>query len=117
MEFRDEYENGFFDYLDVPFPKKEDFILKSSCGECKNLHFDENRYKAAMLAYKKASREKHDHIKNVIFFETGFSNHPAREIIWNRAWEEAHSEGYVAVYDAFVDLVDFVMSVNNAKNS
>ena len=58
--------------------------------------------------------------KEVIFLGSSFANHPhGREIfdaVWAEAYERGHSAGLMEVYNEFVELDTFAVSVLNIAN-
>lgn len=40
--------------------------------------------------------------------EAGLSNHPKKDIIYSKAWEDGHSGGYSEVFNKLLDLAEFV---------
>ena len=38
----------------------------------------------------------------------GLENHPKKDIIYSKAWEDGHSRGYSEVYGKLVELAEFI---------
>lgn len=40
--------------------------------------------------------------------EHGLSNNPKKDLLWEQAWQDSHSEGMQAVYEKYLDLMPLI---------
>jgi hypothetical protein len=68
----------------------------------------EDAYKEQRTKWNIENTRLYNEFKRDLFEEFGVENHPKREIVFEMAWERAHSSGYYEVYLAFEDLVELI---------
>jgi hypothetical protein len=65
-------------------------------------------------AKRKACREDMSRLREVfkadLFLEYGLDQHPMREKVWSKAWDDGHASGYSEVVSHFEDLLPLLES-------
>lgn len=69
---------------------------------------DEEAFKKARAEYGAAQQEVQERFKADLFREFGVENNPKRELLFNKAWERCHSEGFFGVAGEFEHLVELI---------
>jgi len=111
MDF-DDYKNT----TAYPTKPKKPYLHKdhSSCDVLK--YFEKlKEYESVMVEYAKGINiyqkkidELYQKFMQDMFNEFGVSDNPKRGLLFSKAWEQGHSEGYESVYDSFSDMVDLI---------
>ena len=86
-------------------------ILRDTCDKA---NVESN--KAYNQFHNKAKEKFKDILRNDSFSYKGKNKKEVFNVIFNRAWEEAHGEGLKAVSNEFDDLDDFVSDIFQAAN-
>ncbi|MGN8833273.1 hypothetical protein ACTNDZ_12115 [Selenomonas montiformis] len=86
-------------------------ILRDTCDKA---NVESN--KAYNRFHNKAKEKFKDILRNDSFSYKGKNKKEVFNVIFNRAWEEAHGEGLKAVSNKFDDLDDFVNDIFQAAN-
>lgn len=74
--------------------------------------YDDDKFKNAMADWKNKHVSFMDEYKQEVFDVYSYSDlSDVNEIIWQKAWDNSHSEGYRAVEEEFNDLVYFVGNI------
>lgn len=66
------------------------------------------KYEVLQKVYQAQKNELMETFIYDLFVENGVEDKEKGDIIFAKAWDEGHSEGYCAVANKFEDLVDFV---------
>lgn len=123
----------FSKYVNVPYPSSAEFtttfwyragqvVCKQKPGESLAVGFDTTKCVKEKftdeVALKKARAERTQRImaefKRDLFEELGIANHPMREKLYSKAWENGHSSGFQEVYNCALNLVDLIEVPENA---
>jgi len=107
-DFITRFYAGEFDHT-VLYPKKDSF--KDKCPNCGSSQCNNDKYAVAMVNWKQAEARKNERIKQAIFQDLGIENNPVKDIMFERAWSEGHSNGWVEVYRCLADLIGYTNSV------
>lgn len=75
---------------------------------------DEVAFKKAKVAYAVEQQRIMAEFKCDLFEELGIANHPMREKLYSKAWEDGHSSGFQEVYNCALNLVDLIEVPENA---
>lgn len=67
---------------------------------------DEAAFDAARKAYMAAEAAALDRFKEDLFADLGISDHPLREKLFSKAWDDGHSSGYSEVHNCALNLVE-----------
>lgn len=67
---------------------------------------DEAAFDAARKAYLQAETDALRRFKEDLFADLGISDHPLRDKLFSKAWDDGHSSGYSEVYNCALNLVD-----------
>lgn len=67
---------------------------------------DEQAFEEARKAYMKAEADAHSKFKADLFADLGIEDHPLREKLFSKAWDDGHSSGYQEVYNCALGLVE-----------
>lgn len=123
----------FSKYVNVPYPSSAEFttifwyragqvVCKQKPGESLAAGFDTTKCVKEKFtdedALKKARAARTQRImaefKRDMFEELGIANHPMREKLYSKAWENGHSSGFQEVYNCALNLVDLIEVPENA---
>ncbi len=121
----------------MPYPNKADFsskywyragkvIAKQEAGE-ENIVFiagngspedlanclsetiaDKEKFDQAKKDYQAETRRLMDLFAQDLFKDLGIENHPMRDKLFSKAWEDGHSNGLSEVYNCALNLVDLI---------
>lgn len=69
---------------------------------------DEEGLRVARRAYGEETARLTAQFKADLFEDLGISDHPMREKLYSKAWEDGHSAGFSEVYNVASDLVDLI---------
>lgn len=69
---------------------------------------DEKAYNVALDAYNKETARLMKRFEADFFAELGIENHPKRHMLFNKAWERGHADGYAEVMNVGWDLVELI---------
>jgi len=69
--------------------------------------FNEENYKKELLIHKKLSNDLWKKYKKDLYDAEGFDNYALNDLLYSRAYESRHSEGYEAVEEEFLELYSF----------
>lgn len=61
-----------------------------------------------ILTYHKEQNWKHEEFVQDLFEEFDLINNPKKDLCFNIAYNQNHSEGYRSVYDKFSELVELI---------
>lgn len=64
---------------------------------------------AQRKGYDVDSKRRHAEFKVDAFAELNITNHPKANLLFEKAWEEGHSNGYSEVWYHMQDLVDLIL--------
>ena len=103
-EMKKEVEETFVGTLSEINKKLES--IKQEANELSKKGADERRKLSDLLEEK---------FKNYLFDNNSFLSEEQKEIVWNKAWDKGHAEGYENVEWHFDDLADFYEDMFNAK--
>lgn len=59
--------------------------------------------------YRTEEMRRHRQFKFDLFEELGISDNPKAELLFSKAWDRGHSDGYYAVFNVAVDLMDLII--------
>lgn len=78
---------------------------------------NKKEYTVAKKAYLKAQEAQEKQWKQDLFAEYGidFENDSIGKLIFSKAWEDGHSDGYYSVEQHIEELIDFIDDIMNAK--
>lgn len=69
---------------------------------------DEEGLKAARAAYNAETQRIHAQFKQDLFADLGIENHPLRNKLFSKAWDDGHANGFAEVYNCALNLVDLI---------
>ena len=69
---------------------------------------DEVALKKAREAYGAEQQRIVAEFKRDLFADLGIENHPMREKLYSKAWDDGHSGGFAEIYNCACDLVDLI---------
>ena len=73
-----------------------------------NLEMD-TTYRMAVADYNKEQSRLDELFKQDSLRESGLSDHPKKDKIYSRAWEDGHADGYYAVFYRLQDLAELFL--------
>ena len=68
-------------------------------------HAEEDAIKKARDAYKAETRRLTDEFEVDLAAHHGMTNHPRRQALFDKAWEDGHADGYLAVAGEYESLI------------
>lgn len=77
-------------------------------GCMKQAEVDEAGLRAAREKYNAETARVTAEFKADLFKDLGIENHPMREKLYSKAWEDGHSAGFSEVYNCASNLVDLI---------
>jgi hypothetical protein len=116
---------------EVPWPRYED--IKNAAMEDFKVNFvgtvdqlhkmekavetsSKERYRNARKEYNDKVNELEDELKELVRDDFGMAKE-VFDILWNKAYEQGHSEGYECVISEAEELYDFVNDIVNAASA
>lgn len=75
---------------------------------------DEVALKKAKDAYGAEQQRIMAEFKRDLLADLGIENHPLREKLYSKAWEDGHSSGFEEIYNCALNLVDLIEVPENA---
>lgn len=79
-----------------------------NAGHLVEENFDDDAFKQARKEYSLKEQALIAEYKKELYERESFFSDSINDRIYSRAWSERHSEGYEAVEDEFIELLDFV---------
>lgn len=70
--------------------------------------YHEEEYRQAQKDYRQGEHEARNRFKEDLFKDLEIADHPKREKIWDKAWEEGHSTGLHDVYHEAEEIVELI---------
>ena len=79
--------------------------------------FNKKEYTASKEVYRAEQEKQEKQWKKDLLAEYGidFENDSIGKLIFSKAWEDGHSDGYYSVDQHIEDLIDFIDDIMNAK--
>jgi hypothetical protein len=89
---------------------KSAFTSRCQCGcpNCKAIIFDENSFRDYRKKYNHRTNVLMENFKKDLLEEFGLSDHPKKDIIFDKAWSDGHAYGFHEVYNEMIDLVELI---------
>lgn len=109
MDVLEKIKTGYYDNK-MEYKGRNAFtsICQCGCPNCKTIIFDKN----ASNDYRKKLRNHNnvliENFKKDLLEEFGLSNHPKKDIIFNKVWADGHANGFLEVYGEMDDLVELL---------
>lgn len=96
-------------------PEKPRLNTKHTANDARKYTELLSNYEYDMIAYKEKLKESNEYnevidniITDYICMEAGLQDIPEqyRSKVWNKAYQDGHSEGHIGIYDNLVELID-----------
>ena len=72
-------------------------------------------FKLRMAEQRKSCYEVMTKLKEKVEEAFGLTNYPKRDAVWKKAWEDGHSESYLAVFWQYRELSELIVWTNVAR--
>jgi hypothetical protein len=133
MTFKIKLSENYFRESTVDYPETQSKIIDcpkcfgrinaneanfcSKCGEPIKDHYDNLKKKAqaGKDAYQKDEQRRIQEFTMGAFNELGMKDDKRSHIIFQKAWDDAHSDGYYAIFNKLEELVEFIDAVEAAR--
>ncbi len=103
-----EYETTYYYKAGVCIAASGVGIVAPTNYSAKETVLNKEAYKKHLKQYNEEKAKLYNEFKQDLFEELGITNHPKREKLFEKAWENSHSDGYYQVLLEATCLVDLI---------